>query len=204
MCMLGSQPGCAKEQTISCKTDWRLLVSLWRTDPLYHELKESHSSYEAVHDWWRDRYKVAADDIGIRPKVRSIGWHRLRANVAAVVEWLRICSREGWLGSARRNHGEPERGFQETGRRIASRLADMRVVMGVAAAYGANAEPSASVSARPRLAGPAARRRARPRWTSTSPPDRPAGRAGARAPGGRWQWRAGWPREQVNRRPQRA
>jgi len=139
MCMLGSEPGCAKEQTISCKTDWRLLVSLWRTDPLYHELKESHSSYEAIHDWWRDRYKVAADDIGIRPKVRSIGWHRLRANVSALVEWLRICSREGWLGSARRNHGEAERGFQETGRRIASRLADMRVVMGVAAAYGEKA-----------------------------------------------------------------
>jgi hypothetical protein len=39
----------------------------WRRDPLYHELKESHSSYEAQHDWWRDRYKVAADDLGVRP-----------------------------------------------------------------------------------------------------------------------------------------
>jgi hypothetical protein len=138
-CMLGIEPGCAKAQTISCNTDWRALVSLWRTDPVYHELKESHSSYEAVHDWWRDRYKVAADDIGIRPKVRSIGWHRLRANVAALVEWLRICSCEGWLGSARRNHGEAGRGFQDTGERIAARLAVMRVRMGIARAYGEKA-----------------------------------------------------------------
>lgn len=138
-CMLGHQPGCAKTQTISCKTDWRLLVPLWRTDPLYHELKESHTSYESVHDWWRDRYKVAADDIGIRPKVRGIGWHRLRANVAALVEWLRICSREGWLGSARRNYGEAKRSFAEKGRRIAARLAEMRARMGVAQAYGATA-----------------------------------------------------------------
>ena len=127
------------DQTISCKTDWRLLVSLWRTDPMYHELKESHSSYESVHDWWRDRYKVAADDIGIRPKVRGIHWHRLRANVAGLVEWLRICLREGWLASARRNHGEAKRGFQERGELIAGKLANMRVRMGVARAYGQKA-----------------------------------------------------------------
>jgi len=116
-----------------------MLASLWRTDPMYHELKESHSSYESVHDWWRDRYKVAADDIGIRPKVRGIHWHRLRANVAGLVEWLRICSREGWLASDRRNHGEAKRGFQERGELIADRLAGMRVRMGVARAYGEKA-----------------------------------------------------------------
>jgi hypothetical protein len=139
MCMLGLEAGCAKEQTISCKTDWRLLVSLWRTDPVYHELKESHGSYESTHDWWRDRYKVAAADISIRPKIRGIGWHRLRANAAALVEWLRICSREGWLASARRNGGQAARGFADRGRRIADKLAGMRVRMGVAAAYGEKA-----------------------------------------------------------------
>ncbi len=113
-CLYGTTPACANDQTISCATDWKLLVPLWRTDALYHELKESHSSYEAIHDWWRDRYKVAADDFGIRPKVRSMGFHRLRANVAALVEWLRICHREGWLGSARRNHREVVRAFQDT------------------------------------------------------------------------------------------
>ncbi len=80
-CMAGATEKCAKTQTISCTKDYRLLVPLWRTDPLYHELKESHGSYEAQHDWWRDRYKVAADDLGLRPKIRDIDFHRPRANV---------------------------------------------------------------------------------------------------------------------------
>ena len=90
-CMICATSDCAKTQTIACSTDYRLLVPLWRTDSLYHELKESHGTYEAAHDWWRDRYKVVADHLGLRPKVRSLGFHRLRANVAALVEWLRIC-----------------------------------------------------------------------------------------------------------------
>lgn len=103
-CLIGGEDGCAKDQTIGCSTDWRLLVPLWRTEGLYHKLKESHGAYEGAHDWWRDRYKVAADNLANRPKVRSIRWHRLRANVACLIDWLRICAREGWLGSARRNH----------------------------------------------------------------------------------------------------
>lgn len=138
-CMAGATPACARTQTISCKNDYRLLVPLWRTDPLYHELKESHSSYEAQHDWWRDRYKVAADDLGVRPKIRDIGWHRLRANVAAFVDWLRICFRQGWLGNPKRNDAEAERKFMERANAISDRLARMRVRMGVMAAYGPKA-----------------------------------------------------------------
>lgn len=37
LCMLGSTPACAREQTIACSTDWRLLVPLWRTEALYDE-----------------------------------------------------------------------------------------------------------------------------------------------------------------------
>ena len=138
-CMVVATGKCANDQTFSCSTDWRLLVPLWRTDPLYHELKQSHSSYEAVHDWWRDRYKVAADNLANRPKVRSIGWHRLRANAAALVDWLRICSREGWLGSARRNNGKPTRSFEESGRKAARQLAGMRLRMGIGQPYGRKA-----------------------------------------------------------------
>jgi hypothetical protein len=139
-CMVGATPECEPEQTIACSTDYRLLVPLYRTSALYHELKESHSSYEAAHDWWRDRYKVAADDIGIRPKVRDLGFHRLRANVASLIEWLRICYREGWLGNPRRNHRNATRAFRDRAQRIAARLADMRARMGLTAAYGEAAE----------------------------------------------------------------
>ena len=93
--MHGATDECTKTQPISCSADYRLLVPLLRTDPLYRELKESHSSYEAQHDWWRDPHKVAADDFGVRSKIRDLGWRRLRANVAARIDWLRICHREG-------------------------------------------------------------------------------------------------------------
>jgi hypothetical protein len=138
-CMIGATEECAKTQTIACSNDWRLLVPLWRTDPLYHELKQSHQSYEAVHDWWRDRYKVAGDGLANRPKVRGIGAQRLRANCAALIEWLRICAREGWLGSARRNHRDPERKNESYGKRIASRLAGYRAWAGIAQPYGEKA-----------------------------------------------------------------
>jgi hypothetical protein len=67
-CMVGATPACTKTQSISCSTDWRLLVPLWRTDALYHELKESHATYEAAHDWWRDRYKVAPTTWAFAPR----------------------------------------------------------------------------------------------------------------------------------------
>lgn len=36
------QAGCERIQSIQCNKDWRLLLPLWRTDPIYHELKMSH------------------------------------------------------------------------------------------------------------------------------------------------------------------
>ena len=66
--MVGATPSCTKTRSISCSTDWRLLVPLWRADSLYHELKESHGTYEAAHDRWRDGHKVGADDLGCAPR----------------------------------------------------------------------------------------------------------------------------------------
>jgi hypothetical protein len=76
----------------------------------------------------------------VRPKVVSRDWHRLRANVACLIDWLRIAAKNGWLGSARsaqRHTGE--RRFKEAGEGIASRLAGMRVRMGLAQPYGPKA-----------------------------------------------------------------
>jgi hypothetical protein len=131
---------CEMTQTIYCSTDYRLLIPLWRTNALYHELKASHGTYEGAHDWWRDRYKVAADDLGMRPKVRDINFHRLRANVAALVEWLRICYLAGWLGNPARAERAATRKFRERGQRISAKLVEMRFRMGVMAAYGEKAE----------------------------------------------------------------
>ena len=67
------------------------------------ELRATHGEYEAVHDYWRDRYKVGPASLGQRPKRRGRDWQQLRASAALFVEWLRICSREGWLGEERTN-----------------------------------------------------------------------------------------------------
>jgi hypothetical protein len=100
-CVAPATPACAGEQRIRCETDWRSLVPLSRLDPTYHELLKTHYEYEGVHDYWRDRYRVAADSLANRPKVVSMNWHRLRANVACYIDWLRIAAVNGWLGSAR-------------------------------------------------------------------------------------------------------
>jgi hypothetical protein len=100
-CAAPATPACAGEQRIRCETDWRSLVPLSRLNPVYHELLKSHYEYEGVHDYWRDRYRVAADTLALRPKVVSMNWHRLRANVACFIDWLRIAAVNGWLGSAR-------------------------------------------------------------------------------------------------------
>lgn len=62
-CTAPITPECAGEQRIYCEKDWRTLIPLSRLEPLYHELKASHRAYEGVHDYWRDRYRVAADTL---------------------------------------------------------------------------------------------------------------------------------------------
>ncbi|HWY19510.1 MAG TPA: transposase [Solirubrobacteraceae bacterium] len=137
-------PGCAKPQTITCAKDWRLLVPLARTEPLYQELRASHQAYEGVHDYFRDRYRVAADSRANRPKAVGIGWHQLRANIACYVDWLRIAANNGWQGSTRdlQRHGcAPEQGqvvrrCEQDGKNAASRLKKFRAAAGLMSRYG--------------------------------------------------------------------
>jgi hypothetical protein len=84
-----------------------MLLPLWRTDEIYMTLRNSGEQFEAVHDYWRDRYLVGGKDVNTRPRRIGKHWQQLRANAALLIEWLRICIREGWLGSARRNKHKP-------------------------------------------------------------------------------------------------
>jgi hypothetical protein len=137
-CVAGTTAACNKDQSLACSNDWRLLLPLWRTDPIYHDLEASHSTYERVHRHWRERYQVAGDGLANRPKRRGQAWQELRAQGALLVEWLRISWREGWLGSARRNTGQPTR-YGE-GKRRATRLGDFRARIGLTRPYGTAAE----------------------------------------------------------------
>jgi len=137
-CNLELTPACAKDQSISCSTDWRLLVPLWRTDPIYHSLRASHSNYERGQHHWRQRYLVAGDDRVTRPKRRGIGCQRLRAAGALVCEWIRILHREGWLVSARLNRSQPQ-DDGGSGHRHASHFIRYRHKVGLDRPYGIKA-----------------------------------------------------------------
>lgn len=141
-CVFQLTPECASsEQTISCGEDWRTLIPLPRTNALYHELKESHQAYEGVHDYWRDRYRVASDTLANRPKAVGLGWHRLRANIACLVDWLRIAAKNGWLGSTRsaqRHKGT--RTKQKAGRKASMSVAKTRARQGLYSPYGPGAK----------------------------------------------------------------
>jgi hypothetical protein len=140
-CTFQLTPACAGEQTISCGEDWRVLIPLPRSNALYHELKESHQQYEGAHDYWRDRYKVAADTLANRPKGVGLDWHRLRANVACFVDWMRIAAKAGWLGSTRaaRRHSGVRR-KKKAGREAAMSVAKTRARAGLYTPYGPGAK----------------------------------------------------------------
>ncbi len=143
-CTFQLTDACKKgEQTIYCNEEWRTLLPLPRTNAMYHELKESHQAYEGVHDYWRDRYKVAADTLANRPKAVGLGWHRLRANVACLVDWLRIAARNDWLGatrSAKRHDGT--RTKRKAGRDASMSIAKTRARQGLYTPYGPGAKKS--------------------------------------------------------------
>jgi hypothetical protein len=137
-CMSAKTADCREPQTISCSRDWRALLPLWRDDPVYMELRKTHQEYEAVHDYWRDRYKVGPSGLGQRPKRRGRDWQQLRASAALFVEWLRICYREGWLGDERSNTKQP-RAKMEKGIEAATELRQFRMRIGLTTPYGPQA-----------------------------------------------------------------
>jgi hypothetical protein len=127
---------CEKEQTISCKEDWRSLVPLAETEALYQELRLSHQTYEAVHGYWRQRFKVGGDSLANRPKVIGLAWHRLRANVACLMDWLLVAANCGWLGSKPSKRLRGKRKFKSRGEHEAARLSDLRERWGLENPYG--------------------------------------------------------------------
>ena len=88
-----------------CSAQYRMLLPLWRTSETYLTLRHTHDATSACTGNWRDRYRVGADHHALRPKRRGLEWQRLRAKAALLIEWLFICSREGWLAAPDRHTG---------------------------------------------------------------------------------------------------
>jgi hypothetical protein len=83
-CATPTMVGCEKRQSVACETSWRMLVPMWRTDPVYLALRNCHDRYERVHHHWRVRYRSGADDHLQRPKRRGRDCQQLRANAALI------------------------------------------------------------------------------------------------------------------------
>ena len=81
-----------------------------RTSRLHHDLLESHQNMEGVFAAWRERYKVAGNDLGSRIRRRAgVSAQNLRAAAALLIEWFRMDLRNGWMGSHRhRNTQTPK------------------------------------------------------------------------------------------------
>jgi hypothetical protein len=84
-----------------------------RTRP-YAILTEARSEYERIHDLNRDRYKIGPDCLALRPKRIGAAWQQLRVSAATVIEWLRVCFRQGWLGKS----GRHEQPLNRTSKRV--------------------------------------------------------------------------------------
>lgn len=94
---------------VTCNQNYRYLLPLWRDTEAYLSLRDAHGEYERVHDLWRDRYRVGADSVAMRPKRKGKQWKQLRCYAELIVEWLKIAHRYGYLNGRRRSPsaGEP-------------------------------------------------------------------------------------------------
>jgi hypothetical protein len=111
VCGLGTHPACrTTSQSIACSTEWRMLLPIALTAPLYYALKRSGKNKENIFYQWRQRYCVAGNDKTSRPRVRRRAHLELRAAFGMLLEWFRLSIRHGWLtvpDHTRRNRTQP-------------------------------------------------------------------------------------------------
>lgn len=141
MCALGTTERCrTATPSISCSTEWRMLLPIGLTADLYFALKSGSKNKENIFYAWRQRYNVAANDKSSRQRIRRRAHLELRAAFGLLIEWFRVCVRHGWLripGHERRNR---EPGFRRSGRTWLQRVLRSRARRGVAIPYGRYAE----------------------------------------------------------------
>lgn len=117
-CLFPGTPKCHGVQSISCSRDWRRLLPVARTSDTYAALRAAHQNTERTHDVWRDRYRSGGKTLAERPKRIGRGCHQLRANAALLIEWVRICYRQGWLGTGGRHADVVETNGSRVSKRI--------------------------------------------------------------------------------------
>ena len=107
-CSVNPEGKCGGRRRIACSTDPRRLpVGIHPMSLAWHEAAEAHFNLENPHHTWRLDYGVGGDDRNTRPRRKGQPWQQLMADVALVLEWLRVCQANGWL--AGRSDRRPRR-----------------------------------------------------------------------------------------------
>jgi hypothetical protein len=146
--------GKPRQLSKACAADWRQMLPLWRTDPIFQELNAGRSLHERSHRHWRERYLVAGDTLANRPKRRGLAVQRLRATGALLIEWLRICARHGWLPGHTRSYREPVKRLRAAAKAAIDKLISARRDAGLHLPYG----PAAVAAGFPAAGTPPSRR----------------------------------------------
>ncbi len=178
----GRAPECGGEQTHFCSKDWKMLLPLWRTEPVYLTLRRAQEQYERLHRHTRDRFQVAGKDVQRRPKRIGIEWQQLRADASVFLGWLRLCARQGWLLEEATNPTVLDSDLHH-GEDAAARLAAIRDSARLTGCYGTQAERLGVGEATPTVAprAPAAYNTdANETSTSAGRPERERGNARTR------------------------
>lgn len=129
---------CSGRQSVMCSEDWRMLLPLWRDDPLYRALRASGMEFERVHRTHRQRHACGGNTFATRPKRKGRDWQQLLANASVVATWLKLCWRNGWLpGSTNRVTANP---FSTDGADRLAAFMERRLAQGLERAYGARAQ----------------------------------------------------------------
>lgn len=97
-CAVGGTDACKKIQTINPAHSWRRLVPIWRTSPVYSELRSTHSNYEFAHHQQRNSHGVGPTSVDRRPHRVGIACQQLHATVGLLTNWLIVADARGWLG----------------------------------------------------------------------------------------------------------
>jgi len=102
-CAAPQKPECLKIQELDCHRDPTKLLPVWRTHPAYTEARSMHQNYERTHKEARDRANAKPRHYETRSKRVSLKLTILRANVGAIIAWLRASIINGWLGTPAMN-----------------------------------------------------------------------------------------------------
>lgn len=95
--------GCAGERAIRCETAPLHLLPIPTDHQTYVALHRAHFDKEVAHHLARQRFCVGSNALPHRTMAKGLQVLQFRANVAVLVEWLRVHIRMGWITIPTRN-----------------------------------------------------------------------------------------------------